>query len=355
MPQRALETGCVDFELTPVEFGRELGRIVGADALRRGHEPMEERKSPPPQDLTSPAVEASGPGEPSNVTDPDFSTLPESVEPTQSRATAFPIIGVGASAGGLEAFALLLEHLPSNTGMAFVLVQHLDPTHESQLTEILSRKSAMPVCEVHGATPVETDHVYVIPPGRNLTIADGILQTVPRPETGARNMPIDGFLQALAKDRQNVAFGIILSGTASDGTLGARAIKAEGGITFAQEPASAKFDGMPRSAIASGTIDFVLSPEGIARQLVELSRHSYLHGGPGRVVDLVATDGPDLDRIFVRLRATTGIDFTYYKHNTILRRITRRMALHGVDNLKDYARLVAQNSAEATVLAQDFW
>jgi two-component system, chemotaxis family, CheB/CheR fusion protein len=319
MPQRALETGCVDFELTPSEIGRELGRIARADGLK---------KSP----------------EATAVEEPDAS----------SKTSAFPIVGVGASAGGLEAFTQLLEHVPANTGMAFVLVQHLDPTHASQLTEILSRKTAMPVQEIHGDTPVEPNHVYVMPPGENLTIAGGILKTVPRSDSGARNMPIDAFLQALAKDRQNMAFGMILSGTASDGTLGARAVKAEGGITFAQDPALAKFDGMPRSAIASGAIDFVLSPKGIARQLIGLSGHSYVQHGPESAPDLVSGDGGDLERIFVRLRAATGIDFTYYKHNTIRRRIKRRMAVHGIEKLDDYSRLVEHDGAEASLLAQEF-
>jgi two-component system CheB/CheR fusion protein len=329
MPQRALETGCVDFELTPAEIGRELGRIARAEALRRRPEPAD-------------------------IAEPGTSMAPESDGRAPSEAPAFPIVGVGASAGGLEAFTLLLQHVPSDTGMAFVLVQHLDPTHASQLTEILSRKTAMPVKEIHQDTPVEPNHVYVMPPGENLTIAGGILQTVPRPDIGARNMPIDGFLQALARDRQNMAFGIILSGTASDGTLGARALKAEGGITFAQEPTLAKFDGMPRSAIASGAVDFVLSPKGIARQLVELSRHSYLNVGPAMPPDVVSTDGRELDRVFVRLRAVTGIDFTYYKHNTIHRRIKRRMAVHGIEKLEDYSRLVERDSAEASLLAQEF-
>lgn len=324
MPTQAVETGCVDFELTPIEIGRELGRIA--------------RASPEVSNL------------PHNL--PEGLLGP--VEPSEPKATVFPIVGVGASAGGLEAFTLLLEHLPANTGMAFVLVQHLDPTHESQLPDILSRKSAMPVREVSGPTLVEPDHVYVIPAGKNLTISGGILQTVPRPEPGARNMPIDAFLEALGKDRQNGAFAVILSGTASDGTLGARAIKAEGGITFAQEPASAKFEGMPRSAIASGVVDFVLSPEGIAKQLTELSGHSYPHAEREQVTAPAIRDARNLNRIFVQLRAATAIDFTYYKHNTILRRIKRRMALHSIESLEEYARLVEQDRAEAIALAQDF-
>ncbi len=304
---------------------------------------MGKREKPPPKTPSPAAVDGS--------VEAEASTSPVSAE---SPGETFPIVGIGASAGGLEAFTLLLERLPADLGMAFVLVQHLDPTHESQLTEILSRKSSMPVREVRGPTPVEADHVYIIPPGMNLTIAGGVLETVPRPETGSRNMPIDGFLQALAKDRQNMAFAVILSGTASDGTLGVRAIKAEGGITFAQDPASAKFDGMPRSAIASGAIDFVLAPEGIASQLAELSRHSYLRGEPDQISDSFRGEGGELDRIFVRLRSATGIDFTYYKHKTILRRIKRRMALHGVESLKEYARLVERDGAEASVLSQDF-
>ncbi|MEO7649935.1 MAG: chemotaxis protein CheB [Bryobacteraceae bacterium] len=290
----------------------------------------------------------------SQPVDSPVSALPGTGDSAVLAPARFPIVGVGASAGGLEAFTLLLEHLPATTGMAFVLVQHLDPTHESQLSEILARKSAMPVSEIHEATPVEANHVYVIPAGKNLTIAGGIIQIVPRPESGSRNLPIDHFFQALAKDRQNSAFGIILSGTASDGTLGISAIKAEGGITFAQDPASAKFDGMPQSAIASGAIDFVLTPECIAKQLIDLSHHSYPHAGPSQTPDFAAVDTQDLDRIFVRLRAATGIDFTHYKHNTLLRRINRRMAVHSIVDIDDYARLVEQNSTEASVLAQDF-
>jgi len=277
------------------------------------------------------------------------------VQKLSLKKTLLPVVGVGASAGGLEAFTQLLQSLPASTGMAFVLIQHLDPTHESQLTEILSRKSKLPVHEVHGDTPLVADNVYVIPASENLRIEKGILHTVPRPDaSGVRNMPIDDFLQSLAKDSSNLAFGIVLSGTASDGTLGLKAIKAEGGITFAQEPTSAKFDGMPRSAIAAGAVDFVLTPQAIAKQLVALGGHSYLHDRPAREPGASPDRTGDLNPIFVVLRAATGIDFTYYKPNTILRRIKRRMALHGLENLKDYARRLRQDSSEAKILAQDF-
>jgi two-component system, chemotaxis family, CheB/CheR fusion protein len=278
-----------------------------------------------------------------------------SLSASRAKEKILPIVGVGASAGGLEAFTQLLEHLPPNPGMAFVLIQHLDRTHDSQLTEILARKSPLPMQEVGGETLLEADHVYVISATENLRIEHGVLRTVPRiDEPGVRNMPIDDFLQSLAKDRGNRAFGVVLSGTASDGTLGLKAIKAEGGITFAQEPSSAKFDGMPRSAIAAGAVDFVLTPEAIAKQLVALGDHSYLRDAPVRESARVPSSDGDLNRIFQQLRTATGIDFTYYKPNTIMRRIQRRMALHGLDNLKDYARRLRQDSGEAKILAQDF-
>ncbi len=270
---------------------------------------------------------------------------------------AFPIVGVGASAGGLEAFSQLLEHLPSTTGMAFVLIQHLDPTHASQLPEILARKSAMPVREVQGDATVEPNHVYVAPASNNLRIESGVLSAVARPTAaGVRNMAIDDFLESLAKERGHLAFGIILSGTASDGTLGLKAIKAEGGITLAQEPSSAKFDGMPSNAIAAGSVDFVLTPEDIAKQLVSLASHPYLNhrhvAEPHE--EITPLPGGDLTPIFTVLRAATGIDFTYYKRNTILRRIERRMALHGMESFKDYSRKLRQDAAEAKILAQEF-
>jgi two-component system, chemotaxis family, CheB/CheR fusion protein len=158
-------------------------------------------------------------------------------ESEQGRNESFPIVGIGASAGGLEAFRQLLEHLPADTGMAFILVQHLDPTHESILTELLSRNTRIPVSEVRDGISVEPDHIYVIPPNTNMSIVKGILRLLPREEAHKRHRPIDYFLRTLAEDQGHLAIGVILSGTASDGTLGLEAIKAEGGITFAQDPA----------------------------------------------------------------------------------------------------------------------
>jgi two-component system CheB/CheR fusion protein len=161
-------------------------------------------------------------------------------------------VGVGASAGGLEAFQQLLKHLPTTTGMAFVFVQHLAPRYESMLSELLSRSTKIPVQEVKEGMKVAPDNIYVIPPNRKMVIADGVLHLMPRRESELQHMPIDCFLSSLAEDRKGRAVGVILSGTASDGTLGLRAIKAEGGITFAQDEKTAKYDSMPRNAIAAG-------------------------------------------------------------------------------------------------------
>ena len=181
------------------------------------------------------------------------------------------VVGVGASAGGLEAFTELLEHLPDDTGMAFVLIQHLDPKHESHLTELLSKASKMPVSEVKGETRIEANHVYVIPPRCNLGISDGVLHAPPRPAEWPQHAH-RLFFQGAGDDRGSEALGVVLSGTASDGTLGLQAIKAAGGISFAQDAQTAKFDGMPGNAIAAGVVDFVLPPSGIARQLAAIAR-----------------------------------------------------------------------------------
>jgi two-component system CheB/CheR fusion protein len=259
------------------------------------------------------------------------------------------VVGVGASAGGLEAFTELLSHLPADTGMAFVLIQHLDPTHESHLTELLAKTSRMPVSEVKGETSAEANHVYVIPPRCNLGISNGVLHTPPRPP-GGHNMPIDAFFHALAADRGSQALAVVMSGTASDGTLGLEAIKAAGGTTFAQEMRTAKYDGMPRSAIAANVVDFVLPPAGIARQLVAIARDSRLP------IELrKATEPPgdaELAKILRLVRSVSGVDLTYYKHSTLARRIKRRMALRGFENLEDYSRDLEQDREEANALCE---
>ncbi len=276
---------------------------------------------------------------------------PASIEQSVAKKLLFPVVGVGASAGGLEAFTAFLKHLPANSGMAFVLIQHLDPKQHSGLTDLLSKATKMPVLEVNADIPVEPDHVYVIAPGVRLSMSDGHLRVEQR--GSGRNLPIDYFLQSLAHDNTSKAIGIVLSGTASDGTLGLGAVKAEGGITFAQEPSSAKFDGMPRSAIAAGVVDFVLAPEEIAKRLVRLAQHPHLAVNPEEDGDAAQETESALNRIFQILRTVTGNDFTYYKHTTIRRRIHRRMVLHANEKLDDYVAYLQQNPAEVKALADD--
>src|SRR6266849_3533826 len=275
-------------------------------------------------------------------------------EPQRSRRALFPIVGVGASAGGLEAFTQLLKALPPRTGMAYVLVQHLDPTHESVLTELLTKTTEMPVRQVTDATPVEPNHVYVIPPNVDLIISQGILRLTARTEARGHHMPIDRFLRSLAEDQGSNAIGVVLSGTASDGTLGLAAIKAEGGITFAQDEKSAKFDGMPKNAIAAGCVDFVLPPDEIARELARIRAHPYLApSSSSRTAELVPDGDPQLKDILHLLRAANGVDFSDYKPATVKRRILRRMALHKAGELKDYVQFLRLHPAEVEALYGD--
>ena len=194
-------------------------------------------------------------------------------------AVFFPIVGIGASAGGLEAFAQLLKALPLDTGMGFVLVQHLDPDHESALTQILSKTTLMPVCDVVNDQSVEPNHVYIIPPDTRLSIANGVLKLQPRPKSRTPYRSIDLFFESLAVDRRERSIGVVLSGAATDGTLGLEAIKVAGGVTFAQD-STAKFDSMPRSAVAAGCVDLVLSPKNIAEEIARIAKHPYIAGQP---------------------------------------------------------------------------
>ncbi len=195
---------------------------------------------------------------------------------------AVPVVGIGASAGGLEVFKLLLTDLPADTGFAIVFIQHLDPTHRSMLTDILTRSTAMPVSEAADGMPLEANHVYVIPANVDLTLADGALKLAPRTQSPGSHMPIDCFLRSAAEQCGSGAIGVILSGTGADGAAGVEAIKAAGGVTFAQDASSAKFAAMPQAAVATGCVDFVLPPEGIAAELTRIGRHPYIADSPWR-------------------------------------------------------------------------
>ncbi len=273
---------------------------------------------------------------------------PEDISSEFNEPALFPIVGVGASAGGLEAFTQLLTALPCDTGMAFVLVQHLAPTHASALAEILSRATKMPVTEVQDEPTVEPNHVYVIPPARSMVIAGDTLQLLPREGTGIHR-PIDQFFRSLAAEWRHRAIGVVLSGTATDGTLGLEAIKAEGGITFAQD-ATAQHAGMPHSAIASGCVDFVLPPNEIAREIVRIGHHPYVvPTARARAKD----DQPHFAEIVQLLHTSTAVDFTHYKFNTLNRRITRRMVLQKLDDLGQYVEFLRKTPAEVEALYQD--
>jgi len=271
-----------------------------------------------------------------------------------SHGLPFPVVGIGASAGGLEAFTQLLQAMPADTGMAFVLVQHLAPTRASMLSEILARATAMPVLEVHDALAVAANHVYVIPPGQDMIISRGVLQLFPRNAGAGQHRPIDSFFTSLAADQGHQAIGVVLSGTASDGTLGLEEIKAAGGITFAQDT-TAQQSSMPQSAIATGCVDVVLAPDEIARELARIARHPYV-ARPRTTAHGVAeesTTEPDLSEVFQVLRRATNVDFSHYKVNTLARRIARRMVLHKQEGLSDYVRLLQKDAAEVEALYQD--
>jgi two-component system, chemotaxis family, CheB/CheR fusion protein len=289
---------------------------------------------------------------------------PEIHSPEPSSSTlAFPIVGIGASAGGLEAFTQLLQHIPITTGLAFVMVQHLDPTHESMLPELLSRVTKMPVRQVQGGMTVEPNHIYVTPPNANMTINGMTLRLVLRSETRGLHMPIDHFFRSLAQQHGSRAIGIILSGAGSDGALGLAEIKDQGGITFVQDVRTARFPGMPHSAIMHGGIDFILPPAGIAQELARVAQHPYvispparreeeeIPGDPSPTIQSLGQDG--LSQIFRSLRAAKGVDFTFYKQSTIRRRITRRMTLCKLDSLAEYAQYIKAHHEELEALYHD--
>jgi len=263
-------------------------------------------------------------------------------------ALPFPIVGIGASAGGLGPYSQLLGALPADTGMGFVLIQHLDPTHPSMLREILSRQTPMPVAEVTDEMAVQPNHVYVIPPGVTMGIEGGILRLSPRTEVRGQHRPIDHFFESLAEDQRHKAIGVILSGSATDGTLGVEAIKAEGGITFAQD-ATAQHTSMPESAVGAGCVDFVLPPARIAQEIVRISRHPYVASGVDEALPVRLPLKPILDH----LRTATGVDFTHYKRHTLYRRIVRRAVLHKLEGLDEYATILRNNPDETAALYQD--
>ncbi|MES2149525.1 MAG: chemotaxis protein CheB [Pseudomonadota bacterium] len=263
----------------------------------------------------------------------------------------FPIVGIGASAGGLEALELFFSAVPANCGLGFVVVQHLDPHHKGILVELLQRATPMPVVQASDLLAVVPGHVYVIPPNCDLSILHGVLHLLePNAPRGLR-LPIDFFLRALAADQHVDSAGVILSGMGSDGTLGLRAIKDSAGASFVQDPASAKFDAMPRSAINAGLADVVAAPAELARALI-----SYLKHMPTLTAPQAAPGGGEqsaLDKIVLVLRAQSGHDFSMYKKSTIQRRVERRMGLHQLAGIAEYADYLRANPQEAQLLFKE--
>jgi two-component system CheB/CheR fusion protein len=262
------------------------------------------------------------------------------------------IVGVGASAGGLEAFTQLLSSLPVDTGLTLVLVQHLDPRHDSILPELLSSRTRMPVVQVTEGMSVKPNHVYVIPPNTTMAISGCVLHLSPRGPSSGRHMPIDVFFSSLAEDQKGNSIGVILSGAASDGTLGLGAIKAEGGITFAQDDTAA-FDGMPRSAVVAGVVDFVLPPEQIAAELAAIARHPYQATHRTQSLGTEIAEGAALTKLMTLLRISKGIDFSQYKSPTVHRRVMRRIVLAKVPDLEHYLEFLRQTPTEVDALFND--
>jgi two-component system CheB/CheR fusion protein len=265
----------------------------------------------------------------------------------------FPLVALGASAGGLEALEHFLAHVPAACGMAFVVIQHLDPDHKGMLPELLQRVTAMPVMQAKNRMRIKPDCVYVIPPNHDLSILHDALFLLDPTEPRGRRLPIDFFFRSLADDRGQYAIGVILSGMGSDGTLGLRAIREAGGLGLAQEPASAKFDSMPRSAIASGCVDIVAPAEQLAQRIVD-SQHSLQAHPPTLPAETETADQKSgFDKTCILLRARTGHDFSLYKKSTIYRLIERRMAIHQLTRIADYVRYLRENPQEVDLLFKE--
>ena len=277
-------------------------------------------------------------------------TAPEEAAPAQP-SVAFPIVGIGASAGGLEALEQFLSQVPEKSGMAFVVVQHLDPTRKGLMPELLQRSTAMDVIQVKDRMRVRPDCVYVIPPGKDMSVLRGVLHLFSPAEARGLRLPIDTFLRSLALDQQQQSIGVILSGMGSDGTLGLRAIKEAAGVALVQDPATAKFDSMPRSAIDAGLADIVAPAADLPGRIVSyLQRTPLLARAPASVAE---SQRSGLEKVLILLRARSGHDFSHYKRNTLYRRIERRMGIHQIDKMSAYVRYVQENSQELDLLFKE--
>lgn len=263
----------------------------------------------------------------------------------------FYYVGIGASAGGLEAIEDFFKNMPSNSGLAFIVVQHLSPDYKSLMVELLSKHTDMPIYWAQAGIHVKRNSIYLIPPKKNLSIFHGKLLLTEQDHSKGINLPIDVFLRSLAEDQAEKSIAIILSGTGSDGTRGIQAVKESGGMVIAQKEESAKFDGMPRSAIATGLTDLILIPSEMPQHLMGYVKYPIIF--KAELSDALITDEDNLTRIFALLREKHKIDFTYYKPSTMIRRIEHRMTINQINDIKDYVRYLARYPKEITILYKE--
>jgi two-component system, chemotaxis family, CheB/CheR fusion protein len=304
------------------------------------------------RDLPKPA--GSSPQETKTTRPPEQTGNAIAADPATSLGGGdFPVVGIGASAGGLAAFEAFFSGMPADVdpGMVFVLVQHLAPDHKSILTDLIRRYTRMQVFEVEDGMTVQPNCAYIIPPNRDMAFLQGTLQLLEPVAPRGQRMPIDFFFRSLAQDQHERAIGVVLSGTGSDGTIGIRAIKGEGGMVMVQNPESTEYDGMPRSAIATGLVDYELPPAEMAAQLIAYTNHAF-GKLPQPAAPPTKTENT-LKKIFVLLRAQTGHDFSQYKPSTIQRRIERRMAVQQIETMDSYVKFMQQAPEEVDALFRD--
>jgi two-component system, chemotaxis family, CheB/CheR fusion protein len=276
---------------------------------------------------------------------------PHSANPDENDGGSFPIVGIGMSAGGLEVATEFLKAMPPDSGMGFVIVQHLEPTRKSLLAELLGKHTEMPVIEIEDGMAVKADHVYVIVPAQTLLIEGGILRLSEPTEAHGRRHPIDHFFTALAMDRKTGAIAVLLSGAGSNGSAGIQDIKLAGGMCIAQTPETAKFDSMPRHAIASGAVDYVLAPADMPAVLMRYVRHPYIEGDAAKAIGNASKS--NFDDVLTLIRARNGHDFRQYKRTTLTRRTHRRMSLAGLESLDEYLVRLRDDPAELKALVHD--
>jgi len=306
----------------------------------------EKKKRQPAKKKTKTAIKAEKPAKTKKV------AKKKPVRSKMTQSVDFPIVGLGASAGGLEALEAFFSHMPSDSNMAFVIIQHLSPKHKSIMGSLLSKSTQMPVSEIESEMNIQPNHIYLNPPDKNVIIQNGKLKLMIPVKTDRINLPIDCFFRSMADDLSEKAVCIILSGTATDGTLGLKAVKGGGGIAMVQDPNSAKYDGMPRSAISTGIVDFILPVEKLPGELVKYVKAPYV-AAVKKVTSTNDNYAEYIQTIFALIRQSTGHDLSHYKQTTIRRRIERRLAVHQIAKIADYIKYLEKDSAEVDILFKD--